>query len=157
MGASSLFCDVNDKQEYSSKKISSLSLLSVLSRASCAHVFCLPKSKNEQIPQESVHCIKFMQMCHNISTELIQCIGPVLCYFIPLPQGFQGCSLFTSQKPVPSYCGFLDQKTQGGTRYGGFISLFYLYSLNYYYLKRYSRSKAPGVIFLSVFLCRPAW
>ena len=64
MGASSLFCDVNDKQEYRSKKISSLSLLSVLSRASsCAHVFCLPKSKNEQIPQESVHCIKFMQMC----------------------------------------------------------------------------------------------
>lgn len=38
-------CDVNDKQKYSSKKISSLSLLSVLSRASsCAHVFCLPKS-----------------------------------------------------------------------------------------------------------------
>ena len=57
-------CDVNDKQKYSSKKISSLSLLSVLSRASsCAHVFCLPKSKNEQIPAKSVHCIKFMQMC----------------------------------------------------------------------------------------------
>lgn len=57
-------CDVNDKQKYSSKKISSLSLLSVLSRASsCAHVFCLPKSKSEQIPYKSVHCIKFMQMC----------------------------------------------------------------------------------------------
>lgn len=48
-------CDVNDKQKYSSKKISSLSLLSVLSRASsCAHVFCLPKSKSEQIPYKSV-------------------------------------------------------------------------------------------------------
>ena len=55
-------CDVNDKQKYSSKKISSLSLLSVLSRASsCAHVFCLPKSKSEQIPYKSVHCIKFMR------------------------------------------------------------------------------------------------
>ena len=65
------------------------------------------KSKNEQMPPESVHCIKFMQMCQNICTELIQSIGSVLCYFIPTPQGFRGCSLFISRQSVPSYCGFL--------------------------------------------------
>ena len=39
VGSSSLFCDVNDKQEYSSKKISSLSLLSVLSRRLRVNLF----------------------------------------------------------------------------------------------------------------------
>ena len=61
---------------------------------------------------KSVHCINFIQMFHNICTELIQSIGSVLCYFIPLPQGFQECNLFTRWKSVPLYCGFGGQRDQ---------------------------------------------
>ena len=52
----------------------------------CPHLFkctCFlhgPETHKEQIPYQSVPCVKFMQMCQIISTELIQCIGSVLCY-----------------------------------------------------------------------------